>query len=40
MRLIVAAVQAAPVYLDLPASLAKAEILIGAAAAKGARLVV
>ena len=40
MRLIVAAVQAAPVYLDLPASLAKAENLIGAAAAKGARLVV
>jgi predicted amidohydrolase len=40
MRLIVAAVQAAPVYLDLPASLAKAEELIGQAAAKGAQLVV
>jgi nitrilase len=40
MRLIVAAVQAAPVYLDLPASLAKAETLIAQAAAQGAKLVV
>jgi predicted amidohydrolase len=40
MRLTVAAVQAAPIYLDLSASLAKAETLIGQAAAKGAQLVV
>ncbi len=40
MRLTVAAVQAAPVYLDLPASLAKAETLIAQAAAQGAKLVV
>ena len=40
MRLIVAAVQAAPVYLDLLASLAKAETLIAQAAAQGAKLVV
>lgn len=40
MRLIVAAVQAAPVYLDLPASLAKAETLIAQAAGQGAQLVV
>ena len=40
MRLIVAAVQAAPVYLDLPASLARAETLIAQAAATGAKLVV
>ena len=40
MRFTVAAVQASPVYLDLPASLAKAEILIAQAAATGAKLVV
>lgn len=40
MRLTVAAVQAAPVYFDLPASLAKAETLIAQAAAQGAKLVV
>lgn len=40
MRLTVAAVQAAPVYLNLPASLAKAETLVAQAAAQGARLVV
>ena len=34
MRLTVAAVQAAPIYLDLSASLAKAETLIGQAAAR------
>ena len=40
MRFTVAAMQAAPVYLDLPASLAKAETLIAQAAAQGAKLVV
>jgi nitrilase len=40
MRLTVAAVQAAPVHLDLPASLAKAETLIAQTAAQGAQLVV
>ena len=40
MRVTVAAVQAAPIYLNLPASLAKAETLIAEAAALGARLVV
>ncbi|SDY91345.1 carbon-nitrogen hydrolase family protein [Hymenobacter psychrophilus] len=40
MLFTVAAVQAAPIYLNLPASLAKAEALIAQAAAKGARLVV
>ncbi|NVO85497.1 carbon-nitrogen hydrolase family protein [Hymenobacter terrestris] len=40
MRFTVAAVQAAPIYLNLPASLAKAETLIAQAAAQGAKLVV